>query len=203
MATGYEKGGVDLDTLFMARVNTKAADTGYKVAGGNDLSDEFEPIGDGTKIADVGYDDGGVDISNIFRDINESLETITFPTSTLVVSTNGAGGIDTTGHRFNTDGSCDETNFNGTWVASDDWLNTSPSDPSDYEIKWNYTSGTYADNTYGTENTWLGLNSQRVMSFNAGGPGAKIMNYTVTVRKVGDASSEVTRTVQLDQQYEP
>jgi hypothetical protein len=76
MASGLFKAGVDLDTLFMARVNVKRADVGIKVVG-VDISNRYEAIGAATAIANVGFKSVGVDLATLFRDINQSLQTHT------------------------------------------------------------------------------------------------------------------------------
>jgi hypothetical protein len=69
MASGYTQAGVDLDSMFLQRVNPKIADIGYRVAGG-DITNRYEPRGTSAAIAATGYRVGGSDIANLFRNIN-------------------------------------------------------------------------------------------------------------------------------------
>jgi hypothetical protein len=74
MASGLLTGGVDLDSRFMARVNAKRADVGFKV-GGVDVSNRWETIGSGTPIAATGFKAAGTDLASLFRNISEPLGT--------------------------------------------------------------------------------------------------------------------------------
>lgn len=72
MATGFQKNGADIDTIFKAHVLNSTAATGYNPSGAElDLKYVFEAYrAFSTKVADVGFEDGGQDISNVFLDIN-------------------------------------------------------------------------------------------------------------------------------------
>lgn len=67
MASGLMSAGVDLDTLFAARVGTKGADCGYQLAG-VDISNRYEAR-TGTARANVGFQSGAVDLAQRFQDI--------------------------------------------------------------------------------------------------------------------------------------
>jgi hypothetical protein len=68
MASPLYKAGVDLDTLFMARVNAKRAEVGIKVAG-VDISNRYETIGGAAAIAATGFKAAGIDIGSLFRGV--------------------------------------------------------------------------------------------------------------------------------------
>jgi hypothetical protein len=72
---GYAQVGVDLDSKFMARVSAKRADVGYQI-GGVDISNRYEQIGTGTPIAATGYRSVGNDLAAYFRNINQPLVTV-------------------------------------------------------------------------------------------------------------------------------
>lgn len=69
MASGFTKNGVDLDTIFKVRSSGKRADVGLQVVN-VDVSNRFEKTGGGDLIAaNTGFQQAGVDIKTMFRDI--------------------------------------------------------------------------------------------------------------------------------------
>jgi hypothetical protein len=70
--SGLFKAGVNLDTLFMARVNAKRADVGIRSAG-VDVSNRWETIGTGTPIAATNIRSAGTDLASLFRNISQPL----------------------------------------------------------------------------------------------------------------------------------
>lgn len=87
----------DLSTIFKARTSTKIADIGYS-DGGVNLSETYEPIGSTTKVNDVGYSEVGADISTLFMDINASplvqLANVTASVSDLTLDYNMYAGFE-------------------------------------------------------------------------------------------------------------
>lgn len=81
MASGLRTLGVDLDSLFMARVNAKRTDVSFRVAG-VDIANRYEAIGSGTPIANTGFKYGVSDLATLFRNINEPLGTTYAMTAT-------------------------------------------------------------------------------------------------------------------------
>jgi hypothetical protein len=65
VASGLLKAGVDLDTLFRARVSAKRADVGFKV-GGTDISNRYETIGGAAAIAATGFKAASIDLASLF-----------------------------------------------------------------------------------------------------------------------------------------
>jgi hypothetical protein len=76
MTANIKTAGVDIDTKFMARVNAKIADVGFKVAG-VDISNRYEARGSAAAIANTGLKAAAVDLATLFRDINAPLVTHT------------------------------------------------------------------------------------------------------------------------------
>lgn len=129
---------------------------------------------------------------------------ITWPTSDILVKTADFTGAGPAGMRWETDGDTQKTSAGGSWGASDadDWLsNAGSGNGSDYELQWVKTGGATPDNTPGTEGAgnWHNLGTQRELSWDWG-QFDRICVADVTIRKVGDASTEVTRqvTVEID-----
>ena len=67
MPSNYSANGVDLDDKFMPLGFGGAGATNYSVSG-TDLNARYHPRGSTAKIADVGYQTGGSDISNTFME---------------------------------------------------------------------------------------------------------------------------------------
>ena len=67
MPSNYSANGVDLDDKFMPLAGGSAGATNYSVSG-TDLNARYHPRGSTAKIADVGYQTGGSDISNTFME---------------------------------------------------------------------------------------------------------------------------------------
>jgi hypothetical protein len=72
MASGYTVSGRgDLDTLFKLRTGTKRPDVAFKVAD-VDISNRYEQIAGGSPIAATGFKAaGGVDLSTLFKNVND------------------------------------------------------------------------------------------------------------------------------------
>lgn len=71
MAAGININGVDMDLVFKARVSTKRADVGFQI-GGVDISNRYEKSASlGDRISsNTGYKAAGVDLQTLFQDIN-------------------------------------------------------------------------------------------------------------------------------------
>lgn len=134
----------DLSAIFKARTSTKIADVGYSDIN-VDLSNTYEPIGLTTKVNDVGYSSGGVDISTLFMDINEVLESIVWAGATHIGVKAATGGTPETGaaqHWFDVDGGTRISLNEVTSSDSVDWCDSHPSTTgSDYEIRTGTITG--------------------------------------------------------------
>ena len=67
MPSNFSANGVDLDDKFMPLAGSSAGATNYSVSG-TDLNARYHARGSTTKIADVGYQTNGSDISNAFME---------------------------------------------------------------------------------------------------------------------------------------
>ena len=67
MPSNFSANNVDLDDKFMPLAGGSAGATNYSVSG-TDLNARYHPRGSTAKIADVGYQTGGSDISNTFME---------------------------------------------------------------------------------------------------------------------------------------
>lgn len=76
MATGFKNSsGVDMDALFLARVNAAGSNTGFKNASAADLATLFEVYTSGTKVAATGLkNSSGVDLADLFQNISVPLD---------------------------------------------------------------------------------------------------------------------------------
>lgn len=89
MASGYiVSGRGDLDSLFLARSSAKAGNVGYQV-GGVDISNRYEPIGAGTPIAATGYKYANTDLANIFRGSGQPLSNYSMTAAAYATTTIG------------------------------------------------------------------------------------------------------------------
>jgi len=141
---GYKSSGTDFASMFMSRVNTKRADVNYD-DGGIDISNLYEAIGDGTPRANVGFKSGGTDLAQLFRDINDDLVSISFPTSPWSINTTDVGSQPECGFELQNDGDTLKTSAGGSWLAdnANDWLSTAPSAGAGSNYEYYYTiSGT-------------------------------------------------------------
>lgn len=200
MATGILKNGVDIDTLFLARESTKRADVNID-ANGTDISNLFEPIGDGTAIANTGIQAGGVDIATLFRDINEPLAYITWGTADYFILAEGNGAtVGQCGVELEGKGTTRKTTVGGVWIndSGNNWLSVEITPTTDYEMYWTKTGGSYPDG-HPTENTWLPLSADKVWWFNAGSSSNTAI-FNLTVRELNNAGTAQTREVTLSQQ---
>ena len=77
MPSNYSANGVDLDDKFMPLGFGGAGATNYSVSG-TDLNARYHPRGSTAKIADVGYQTGGSDISNTFMEKHDCIEYQTY-----------------------------------------------------------------------------------------------------------------------------
>lgn len=184
MTTGFEKGGVDLDTLFMARVNTKIADTGYEVSNGDDLADVFEGRNGGNQIANTGFEDGGVDLASLFRDIDDSLQGIggDWPHSDTAITTIDEYPTQSSALAelaFQSDGTYDEEE--NSIVTSYDYL-TAPAagEGDDFYIKAVKNSGDTLTTNITTSYTAITA-EKYIRATQSGGTGSTSGNYTITI----------------------
>ena len=119
MASGYTVSGRgDLDSLFMARVNAARAAVGYQV-GGSDIANRYEPIGAGTPIAPTGFKTTGTDLNLLFRNISESLATVSI--SDMTCNNGGAGSRGCT-YSLWSDGDIQAMNNTTGTVDRGDWV---------------------------------------------------------------------------------
>lgn len=185
MTSNYKAAGVDLDSLFMARVNTKRADVGFDVAG-IDVSNRWETIGDGTPRANVNYKAGGIDLAQLFRDIGDPLETVTV--SGESVTGLKLSGTATAGIRVNADGTIDK-NQNGIYSqidAATDWIIPNGSASSLYEVRVTSVTGSFS-NAAAAPNTWINLGSNREWNVIQVGEGSSTASFTLEIRYDGGA----------------
>lgn len=169
MASGYTVGGVDLDSIFMALVGTKRADVGFSVAG-QDISNRYEPIGDGVVTNVTNYKSGvtPVDIGSLFRDIGEPLVTVTLSGAVILGTGNPTG---TAGLRVNSDGTIDRyRSQDGVWTqinASTDWIipNSAASEKT-YHVKYYAATGTSPSGS--PLNTWLNVSTNPAWTLTTG-----------------------------------
>lgn len=77
MPSNYSANGVDLDDKFMPLGFGGAGATNYSVSG-TDLNARYHPRNGTAKIADVGYQTGGSDISNTFMEKHDCIEYQTY-----------------------------------------------------------------------------------------------------------------------------
>lgn len=174
MATGLLKTGVDLDTLFMARVNAKRADVGILSNGGVDISNRFEPIGAGTPIANVNFKSVGVDIATLFRDINQALG------PTVAMPANGYEWLKSNGSPVTLDilnnGTIQYNPISGA-VVTHTWLTGGTVAQVDMMIT--ATLGTF---TSGTVGSWLNMATTRTYTVAAAVSAQKSVTFTLQFR---------------------
>jgi len=89
-STNFNTNNIDLDTIYLPRVSTKAADVSYLV-NGTDISNNYEPyVAGSTKAPSVLYNKTAVDLSNIFarkgyRQMNYQYYTVAETASTYKI----------------------------------------------------------------------------------------------------------------------
>lgn len=144
MTTGIQANGTDLDSLFLPLEGTKRADVNIDSNGGVDISNRFEPIDDGTPIANTGIQSGGVDIATLFRDINEPVEKIGEDWLDAAVSLTDSSTEEATPAgitlQFKDNGLYDEERLAGSDNLNLKWNQKTPPDNT-YYIKWLKTGG--------------------------------------------------------------
>jgi hypothetical protein len=180
MPSGYTVAGRgDLDALLMARVNAKRADVGYAVAG-VDISNRYEPIGNGTPIAATGFKSGDVDLANLFRNIGEALVSITV--SDLTATCNVSGSSATAQYRLDADGSIYATQGGPAIPYVGDWI-TPKGAQANYQCHAALVSGTLSS---GTINAWLAFPQTWTATGTAvGTPGQAVID--VSIRSIADS----------------
>lgn len=183
MASGFlTASAADLDTLLMARVNTKRADVGFQVAS-VDISNRYEPIGSGTPRAATGFVVGTADLAILFRDIADPLIG-TVSIADMTVNSIMAGGGATGQYSLRASG--DIFGTTGTNTVSDigDWLSPQLG-MSGFEAMAALVSGSAPLGP--TLGSWFALSSDRTWSRLQTIVGAVSTVIDVSIRRASDA----------------
>jgi hypothetical protein len=183
VASGFTVSGRgDLDSLFMARVNAKRADVGYKVAG-VDISNRYEPIGNGTPIAATGYKSGGVDLASLFRNISEPLG----PAAQLIVGNYElANGTSPAQLSYNSTGtvSCPAaTAVTPAGARAYSWLTGGAANQC--ELMVTVTAGSF---TSGTVGAWVNLGTTQLYTRGAAAAGRQSVSFNVQIRNASSGA---------------
>jgi hypothetical protein len=206
MASGFEAGGTDLDTLFMARVNTKRADVNFDVLG-TDISNRYELYTLGTKVATTNYTAGGTDLADLFQNALVPLTVVTV-SGELNINDASASRTCRAGIRVNSDGTIDKY-LNSTYTqidSSTDWIIPNGDADSTYDVRitnvvWAF--GSSFDVEAAAEDAWIDLGFSREWSIedsSSGGAGKKRVTFDVQIRKDAGAALD-TGTYQCEADY--
>lgn len=198
MTTGIQANGVDIDTLFLPLETTKRADVNIDSNGGVDISNRFEPIGDGTPIANTGIQANGADIATLFRDINEPLEQLVWTTTPWTFFTEGGGNDPPpVGLIIDNDGDT-QRNIGGGFNEYQDWLSNAPNGNG---ANWEYYYDNFSGNALDSDppyQTWTTLGTDRLWSYNLNSSN-RSCTFTVAIRASGDTGAGIEKTIQMTQ----
>lgn len=179
MTCGIQSAGVDLDSLFLARVNTKIANVGWQ-ASGVDISNRFETRGTSTARANTGLQSAGVDLAQLFRDIN-------LPLGVSLPGTNGTtrndGGTPAEFHMVN-DGSMKVRN-SSVLTAAGFWIGDGGATASLYQVGPTLISGTLSSGP--ASGTWSALSTTQTWTRGAAVGAIQTVVFDIRIRRASDS----------------
>lgn len=178
MASGIARAGVDLDSLFLARVSAKIADVGYRVAG-VDISNRYEGRGGTTAIANTGLTSVGVDLASLFRNISAPLVALTARTASASAASIGA----TATYALSSTGDILASVSSSNVVDVGDWISPQ-SGMAGYAVFASRLSGVTIT---GTLDTWLALSSSRSWTITRSTTGTSTATMSVQIRRISDS----------------
>lgn len=205
MTTGIQANGTDLDSLFLPLEGTKRADVNIDSNGGVDISNRFEPIGDGTPIANTGIQSGGVDIATLFRDINEPVQGVgeDWPYAGGLLSFNFAPADSAAYFEFRSSGQFDARDDTSEFNL--DFLKiTGAGEANNFYVKWVLNSGDAPNfGNMPTQDTYYQMNVTRQIGFEVTGLGDFNANITVTIAEDASGTGAVSSTNNFSCGVEP
>lgn len=196
MASGYRRDGFDFDDLFDADVMGDGPTTPNARSGGAPL--RYAHIQYGSKRADVGYRQGGVDVSNLWaaKGTASYVSDGGLPSELrrTVVAPPGQTANATVSFSFNRDGTVTWASVgsgSGTWARG-----TNPGD--NYDINYTLVSGNAVT---GVPTGWVQLNANRAasssVSANNGASNSKNSVVNIQIRRRSDGAVLVNRNVSM------
>ena len=185
--SGFKKGGVDLDSIFAARVGAAGANSNFKNVT-VDLAQRYEQRGGTTAAAATGFRVSSTDISDRYK--AGGVTTVSLTNQNLV-GPSIAPVQATSGYRLGSTGDVSE-NRNASYLDIGDWVSPKSAAPGTYECRVTVTSGTLST---GTAGSWLALTSNREWTVFRNTSGSKACTFTVEIRQGVTTLASCTVTI--------
>lgn len=191
MASNIKSFGVDLDSLFMARSTTKRANVGWQV-GGIDISNRYQEYTTGTKVSLTKLLSGNNDLANLFQNISVPLPpvyTVTLSGQTIEHNTI-PGDTAVAAIRFNSDGTVDQ-GIDGIFSQIDsitDWIIPNVEADSTFDVRCTGVGGSWTSSPI-ADGSWINLGTSRTWTVQRiSTEGTNEVTATFEIRKDGGAA---------------